>query len=140
MSDLTIHDVLDYINDSCGYIGLNNDNKITDDRDDVISRQTFNNWKSEYNRSVKSGKINSSEIKSYSVDQYTSKYKKDDVVRLVKHFEQRLVKPFNDKTIEIVINAKRQRISHRLYYISALDLFKDGDLGDTFKTFKKLFN
>lgn len=140
MEYLTIHEILDYINDTCGYIGLSNTNKTTDERDDVISRQAINNWKSEYNRSVKAGKINASEIKSHIVDQYTAKYKKDDIERLIKHFEQRLIKPYNDKTIEVVINNQRKRISERLYYASAIDLFKENELDNTLEQFKKIFN
>ena len=140
MEYMTMHEILDHINHLCGFIGLNNDNKKTDDRDDVISRQAWNNWKAEYNRGVKSGEIDGTEVQTHVIDQYVSKYKKSDVDTIIAHFETRLGKPFTDKTLEVRINNKLRTISKRLYNATAIELYENGDLDDTIEKFKTLFD
>lgn len=74
-----IFDILDMFNEEVGYKGLDNTGKKTDERDDVISRQTFNNWLKEYN-ATHSGKIRSKKI-----NQYQNEWFKNDIEKLIKN-------------------------------------------------------
>ncbi len=102
---MNIYEVLDYFNETVDYVGLDNKNKKTDDRDDVISRQAFNNWKSEFNNFIKSGIITGTEIKAhYHQKSKEHRYFKTDVDRIIKHFKPRLVEEYYRKTIAISDN------------------------------------
>lgn len=73
-----IYEILDMFNEEVGYKGLNNTGKVTDERDDVITRQTFNNWLNEYNNS------HDRKIKSRAIDQYINEWHKSDIEKLIK--------------------------------------------------------
>src|SRR6476620_3032682 len=74
-----IFDILDMFNEEVCYRGLDNRGKKTDERDDVISRQTFNNWIKEYN-ATHSGKIRSKKI-----NQYQNEWFRNDIEKLIKN-------------------------------------------------------
>ncbi|TCI52068.1 hypothetical protein EVJ30_10610 [Exiguobacterium sp. SH5S13] len=73
-----IYEILDMFNEEVGYKGLNNAGKTTNERDDVITRQTFNNWLKEYNNS------HERKIKSRAIDQYVNEWHKSDIEKLIK--------------------------------------------------------
>lgn len=75
---ILIYEVLDMFNEEVGYKGLDNKGKKTDDRDDIIPRQTFNNWVTHYN------KTHARPIKSRRIDQYNSEWYKRDIQKLIK--------------------------------------------------------
>gem|GEM_PF-6865934 len=83
---VNIFDILDMFNEVVGYKGLDNAGKCTDERDDVISRQTFNNWLREYNAT------HSRQIKSQKIDQYHNEWFKSDIEKLIqdKKIQKRL--------------------------------------------------
>lgn len=60
-----IHEILDMFNEAVGYEGLDNAGKITDERDDIITRHVFHSWVKIYN------KTHTRPINSLKVDQYT---------------------------------------------------------------------
>ncbi|UOQ48841.1 hypothetical protein MUN88_01480 [Gracilibacillus caseinilyticus] len=74
-----IFDILTMFNEEVGFKGLDNTDKTTDERDDVISRQTFNNWLREYNET------HSGQIKSKKVNQYQNEWFKSDIQKLIKN-------------------------------------------------------
>jgi hypothetical protein len=76
---VNIYDVLDMFNEEVGYKGLDNTGKATDERDDVITRQTFHNWVTEYNAT------NLRKIKGEKVNQYNDEWFKSDVEKLIQN-------------------------------------------------------
>lgn len=74
-----IYEILDMFNDAIGYRGLNNNGKITSERDDVISRHSFNNWLREYNNT----RDESEQIHSEIIDQRNNQWLKSDIEKLI---------------------------------------------------------
>lgn len=74
-----IYEILDIFNEEVSYKGLDNTGKTTDDRDDVINRQTFNNWLTEYN------KTHSGQIRSKKIDQRKNEWFKNDIEKLIQN-------------------------------------------------------
>lgn len=95
-----IYEILDMFNEEVGYKGLNNTGKVTDERDDVITRQTFNNWLNEYNNS------HDRKIKSRAIDQYINEWHKNDIEKLI-----------NDKKVQKKLKAS--------YLRNTVPLFED---------------
>lgn len=77
-SKVDIFNILNMFNESVGYKGLDNTGKKTDERDDVISRQTFNNWLRVYNSTHLDR-----QIKSKKVNQYQNEWFKNDIEKLI---------------------------------------------------------
>lgn len=75
---VNIYEILDMFNEEVGYIGLDNEGKTTDERDDVITRQTFNNWLREYNQT------HTRKIRSKKIDQYNNEWYRLDIEKLIK--------------------------------------------------------
>lgn len=74
---VNIYQILDMFNEEVGYIGLDNSGKTTDERDDIITRKTFNNWIAEYN------KTHPRKIKGKKIDQFIKEYFKTDIEKLI---------------------------------------------------------
>jgi len=96
---VTIFDILDMFNEEVGFKGLNNEGKTTDDRDDVITRQTFNNWLREYNAT------HSRPIKGKKIDQYQNEWFRLDIEKLIKDFkvQKKLKQAYARKTVPLYI-------------------------------------
>ena len=77
-SKMNIYEILDRFNEEVNFVGLDNTGKITDERDDVITRQTFNNWLREYNQT------NTRKIKSKQIDQHNNEWFRADIEKLIK--------------------------------------------------------
>lgn len=108
---MTIHEILDRLNEEVGYEGLENTykvqvensnvivekDKITDERDDVISRQAFNNWVRDYNRVHEIPH----QIKSHKSNQFKFFYFESDVEKIIKVYKRRLEKAYKQKTVSL---------------------------------------
>ncbi|MBF2468045.1 hypothetical protein [Listeria welshimeri] len=76
---VNIYEILDMFNKEVGYKGLDNTGKSTDERDDVITRQTFHNWVTEYNAT------NLRKIEGKKVNQYNDEWYKSDIEKLIQN-------------------------------------------------------
>lgn len=99
MEKMNIRKILDRLNEEVGYKGLDNTGKNTEDRDDVVSRQAFNNWIREYKKITDGSGRN--EIKPIKVSQFETLYFKADVERIIKIYRSNLVKAYKMKTVEL---------------------------------------
>lgn len=99
MEKMNIRQILDRLNEEVGYKGLDNTGKNTEDRDDVVSRQAFNNWIREYKKITDGSGRN--EIKPIKVNQFETLYFKADVERIIKIYRSNLKKAFKMKTVEL---------------------------------------
>ncbi|WP_448667304.1 hypothetical protein [Aerococcus viridans] len=107
-----IYQILDMFNNEVGYKGLDNTGRTTEERDDVINRQTFNNWLREYNSD------SSRPIKGRKIDQYRNEWIKSDIEKLIKDYrvQKDLKAAYKRKTVEVF---KNLRVSKS--YIQARD-------------------
>lgn len=113
-SRMNIYEILDRFNEEIGYDGVNNDGKTTDERDDIITRQIFNNWLREYN------KESEREIKSIRINQYNNEWYRSDIEKLIKTeiIQYRLKMAYKRKTVAINIwkdPLKTIRVSEKKY-------------------------
>lgn len=113
-SRMNIYEILDRFNEEVGYVGLNNDGKITDERDDIITRQTFNNWLREYNLT------HEREIRSKRIDQYNHEWYRRDIEKLIqtRKIQNKLKKQYKRNTVAINIwqdSSKSIRVSKKKY-------------------------
>jgi hypothetical protein len=113
-SRMNIYEILDRFNEEVGYDGVNNDGKTTDERDDIITRQIFNNWLREYN------KESEREIKSIRINQYNNEWYRSDIEKLIKTeiIQYRLKMAYKRKTVAINIwkaPSKTRRVSKKKY-------------------------
>lgn len=106
LEKVDIYQILDMFNKAVGYKGLDNTGKTTEERDDVINRQTFNNWLREYNSD------NPRPIKSKKIDQYRNEWFKSDIEKLIQDYrvQKNLKAAYKRKTVEVF---KNLRVSKR---------------------------
>lgn len=76
-SKMNIYEILDRFNEEVDFKGLDNSGKTTNERDDVITRQTFNNWLREYNQK------NTRKIRSKRIDQFNNEWFSRDIEKLI---------------------------------------------------------
>lgn len=111
---VNIYEILDMFNEEVDYDGLNNDGKTTDERDDIITRQNFNNWLREFN------KESERKIKSKKINQYNNEWYRSDIEKLIKTdvIQYRLKKAYKRNTVAINIwrdPSKTIRVSKKKY-------------------------
>jgi len=134
---ILIYEVLDMFNEEAGYKGLDNKGKKTDDRDDVIPRQTFNNWVVYYN------KTHERPIKSRKIDQYNSEWYKSDIQKLLKteRVQKNLENAFLRETVPLFegLGFASTRVS-RKYKEAKEELFKEANSGGLSKSVKNVMD
>lgn len=111
---VTIFDILDMFNAEVGYKGLSNAGKTTDERDDVVTRQTFNNWLREYNAT------HSRPIKGKKIDQYQNEWFRRDIEKLINDskVQKKLKQAYLRKTVPLYsgyenLGQESKRVSKR---------------------------
>src|SRR5699024_11811182 len=98
-------EILEMFKEEVGFTGQNNAGKTTDDREDVITRQTYNKWLREYNAT------HSRPIKGKKIDQYQNEGFRLDIAKLIKDFkvQKKLKQAYARKTVPLYIGRSEER-------------------------------
>lgn len=116
-SKMNIYEILDRFNEEVDFKGLDNIGKTTDERDDVITRQTFNNWLREYNQT------NTRKIRSKRIDQFNNEWFRLDIEKLIKtpRIQKRLSAAYLRATVPSFSGVETSKRVSRKYAESFFD-------------------